>query len=129
MTMNMRTRVRRLELDVDNLLTDHMDLTAASRRNGMEIHHGQEAVTEYAKEIQQLRRQMACGVLGHAFVFNRRDLGPHDWFADRPALFVFRCTKCGLEVRKTADDLTSVERSALEELGLIAPVQKEGGTK
>jgi hypothetical protein len=126
----MRTRIRQLEVGVDVVDARCRDLIATVRRNEIEVQCGKKVIAERAEEIRQLRRQVECGALGHAFVFNRKDPGPHNWLTKpRPALFAFRCTKCGLEVRKTVDDLTSAERSALEELGLIAPIQKEGETK
>ena len=79
------------------------------------------------EDVNLLRQQLACAAKGHKMIFKEKIFitrGCTTWLL--PILntsidngWVFKCSNCGLEITKTTDELTLVEKDALKKLKLL----------
>jgi len=64
-------------------------------------------------------KQLQCAAKGHNFVFEK-DACVYfgGWLLSRKQ-YQFKCTNCDLTITKTIDELTSIEKEALKDLGIL----------
>jgi hypothetical protein len=92
------------------------------------------SLSECDKIRVDFQRQLDClEVGGHKWEFVRKEVAHHFWIGglgDGPDsipdgyfddIYLFKCSKCGKEIKKVEDELTVGEKSALIELGIIDP--------
>jgi len=65
-------------------------------------------------------KQLQCAAKGHDFVFEKKE--EYNFWASlrpKPIKYQFKCTNCDLTITKTIDELTSIEKEALKDLGIL----------
>ncbi len=97
------------------------------------IEQEREQIQEYNRKIEEdenerdekdagweskIEAQLQCGAKGHKMVYAKKDLCFH---RNSPQLtgYYFKCSNCGLEITRTAKELTVVEKEALKKLKLL----------
>jgi len=80
-------------------------------------------------------KQLQCAAKGHNFVFERKS-GDYVWVSfDASKIqkidyeFQFKCTNCDLTITKTINELTTTEKKALKDLGILEEENKNGKTE